>query len=419
MALSSPLRRIALCRTEISPEAQESVAQVLASGWVTTGPRVEEFEKDFAAYVGADHAIAVSSCTAAIELSLQALNLPEGSRVMTSAITFCGAVTAIVHAGLEPILVDVNPTTCMPDEHTIADAVRKWGPPDALIVTHFAGHPAPVERLAAAAQLPLDLVIEDAAHALATYVGDKAVGTISAATCFSFYASKNLPIGEGGMITTSDPELADKVRQTRLHGMSRDAWKRYMPGSSWRYDVEEPGLKANMTDIQAAIGSAQLQHLPRWQEQRDLIAERYTQRLSGIEHLCLPPLALEGRHAWHLYVVRVGKQFGMSRDEFMDELAQRGIGCSVHFIPIHHLSHYRYLARPYSGALPNADAVFDEIVSLPLHPGLTYEDVDYIADQIADLAAEGGTREPDEPIALVDVRRPVARRSENGKRATM
>jgi dTDP-4-amino-4,6-dideoxygalactose transaminase len=418
MTLSSPLRRIALCRTEICPEAQESVAQVLSSGWVTTGPRVETFENDFAEYVGSDHAIAVSSCTAALELSLLALRLPQGARVMTSAITFCGAVNAIVHAGLEPILVDVNRETCMPDEHTVAAAVRKWGVPDAMIVTHFAGHPAPVERLAAAAQLPLDLVIEDAAHALATYVGDRAVGTISAATCFSFYASKNLPIGEGGMLTTSDSELADLVRQTRLHGMSRDAWKRYMPGSSWSYDVEEPGLKANMTDIQAAIGSAQLQHLPRWQEQRERIAERYTRRLAAIENLQIPPIALNGRHAWHLYVVRVCENFGLSRDEFMAALAQRGIGCSVHFIPIHHLSHYRYLAEPYSGALPNADAVFQQVVSLPLHPGLTEDDVDYIADQIEDLAAINSNTRRLSTLSLVDVRRPPLH-TNGDKRATM
>lgn len=417
MTVSSPLRRIALCRTEISPEAQESVAQVLSSGWVTTGPRVEQFEKDFAAYVGADHAIAVSSCTAALELSLHALRLPPGARVMTSAITFCGAVNAIVHAGFVPILVDVNKDTCMPDEHTVAQAVRRWGAPDAMIITHFAGFPAPVQRLAAAAQLPLELVIEDAAHALATYVGDRAVGSISAATCFSFYASKNLPIGEGGMLTTSDSELADLVRQTRLHGMSRDAWKRYMPGASWRYDVEEPGLKANMTDIQAAIGSAQLQHLPRWQDQRERVAERYLQRLASIEHLEIPPIPLEGRHAWHLFVVRIGQRFGLTRDEFMTALAERGIGCSVHFIPIHHLSLYRHLAEPYSGTLPNADEVFDQIVSLPLHPGLSEDDVDYIVDQIADLAASHGNTHRLTPRKVVDVRRPL--HPVGNKRATI
>jgi len=407
MALSSPLRRIALCRTEISPEAQESVAQVLSSGWVTTGPRVEEFENVFADYVGADHAIAVSSCTAALELSLLALRLPQGARVMTSAITFCGAVNAIVHAGLVPILVDVDKDTCMPNERTIAQAVKRWGAPDAMVITHFAGFPAPVERLATAAQLPLDLVIEDAAHALATYVGDRAVGSISAATCFSFYASKNLPIGEGGMLTTSDSELADLVRQTRLHGMSRDAWKRYTPGASWRYDVEESGLKANMTDIQAAIGQAQLQHLPRWQDQRQRLAERYLRGLASIDNLVVPPIPLEGRHAWHLFVVRIGEHFGLTRDEFMTALAERGIGCSVHFIPIHHLTLYRHLAEPYSDALSNADEVFEQIVSLPLHPGLTDDDVDYVVDQIADLAETHGRTRRFSPAQTVDVRRPL------------
>ncbi|MGI0128692.1 MAG: DegT/DnrJ/EryC1/StrS family aminotransferase, partial [Thermoplasmata archaeon] len=239
--------RIPFARTEISAEARAASARVLASGWITTGPEVLEFEREFAELVGAEHAIAVASCTAAIEISLRALHLPRGAKVLTSTMTFCGAVHAIVHAGLEPILVDVNARTLMPDAETVADAVHRVGPVDAMVVIHFGGFPAPIEEMALAAGLPLSRVVEDAAHALGTKVGDRWVGTLSAASCFSFYATKNLPIGEGGMITTDDAELASYSRQVRLHGMSHDAWKRYLPGSGWRYGVEVAGIKANMT----------------------------------------------------------------------------------------------------------------------------------------------------------------------------
>ncbi|MDQ3620045.1 MAG: DegT/DnrJ/EryC1/StrS family aminotransferase [Actinomycetota bacterium] len=405
--IETSLRKVPLTKTEISPEAIAAVAEVLASGWVTTGPQVQQFESEFGAYVDAEHAIAVSSCTAALELSLRALKLPKGTRVLTSTMTFCGAVNAIIHAGLEPVLVDVDPETCMPDARTTAAAVRRSGHPHAMIVTHFAGHPAPVEELALAAGLPLERVIEDAAHGLATFVGDRPVGSISAATCFSFYASKNLPIGEGGMITTSDPKIAEFVRMARLHGMSRDAWKRYMPGSGWRYDVQTVGLKANMTDIQAAIGRSQLLHLDRWQERRRDIAERYHRGLSAIDGLSLPPLPLSGRHAWHLYVVKIEKGFGLDRDGFIAALSDVGVGCSVHFIPVHQLTSFqRALTSHPEGSLARADGVFEQIVSLPMHQGLSDEDVDYVIHQISQLRNGDTIRLEPAVSEFPDTRRP-------------
>src|SRR5947199_1185127 len=179
-----------------------------------------------------------------------------------------------------------------------------------MLVLHDGGYPAPLRELADAAGLPLDRVIEDAANALGTRVGDEQVGTISAATCFSFYATKNLPIGEGGMITTANPDLAERVRRGRLHGMSRDAWKRYLPGNGWRYSVDEPGLKANMTDVQAAIGRAQLPHLPAWQARREGLAARYDQELGDVEGIAPAARPARGRHAWHLYVCTVEDSFG-------------------------------------------------------------------------------------------------------------
>lgn len=399
---SIEVTRIPFAKTEISAEAQAASARVLASGWITTGPEVLEFEREFAALVGAAHAVAVASCTAAIEISLRALRLPRGSKVLTSTMTFCGAVHAIVHAGLEPVFVDVNARTLMPDAESVADAVRRTGPVDAMVVLHFGGFPAPVEEMAAAAGLPLTRVIEDAAHAIGTRVGDRWVGTISAATCFSFYATKNLPIGEGGMITTEDPELADYARQVRLHGMSRDAWKRYLPGSGWRYEVDLAGIKANMTDVQAAIGRGQLLHFAQWQARRRELAHAYDRRLSRIGGLHTPPSPGTGEHAWHLYVVQLDPSFGMDRDTFMAQLSQRGVDCSVHFIPNHQQPYFkRLLAHQANQSFPVADAVFPWIVSLPFYPGLTEDQIDRVCEEIDGLRPSTAEALPTQPVGVV------------------
>jgi perosamine synthetase len=264
-----------------------------------------------------------------------------------------------------------------------------------MVVLHFAGAPAPVAELAIAAGLPLSRVVEDAAHGLGTWVGDSPVGTISAASCFSFYATKNLPIGEGGMLTTADAAIADFVRQARLHGMSRDAWMRYLPGAAWRYAVDVDGLKANMTDLQAAIGRAQLRHLHRWQQRRAELAARYERGLAGIPGLRTPWAPAVGRHAWHLYVVALDPEQGWDRDAFIEELSRRGIDCSVHFIPLHHQPYFVRLVGD-AASFTGADRAFAGIVSLPLHPRLSDHDVDRICGEIASLptAARMRARRP-------------------------
>jgi dTDP-4-amino-4,6-dideoxygalactose transaminase len=385
---SPEARHVPFAQSQVAPEALEQVTRVLSSGWLTTGPEVAEFERDFAEFVGAPHAIAVASCTTAIELSLRALQLPPGAKVLTSTMTFCGAVHAIVHAGLRPVLVDVNPETLMPDAATTAAAVRREGAVDAMVVLHFAGYPAPVEEMAEAAGLPLSRVIEDAAHALGSVAGDRPVGTVSAATCFSFYATKNLPIGEGGMITTADPAIEGYVRRARLHGMSRDSWKRYAPGSGWRYGVDLPGLKANMTDVQAAIGRAQLRHFPEWQAERARLADVYDQLLAAVPGIRTAPRPIRGVHAWHLYVIRVEPAFGIDRNALSAGLSERGIDCSVHFIPTHHQQYFRRLLG--DGPIrefPGADAAFEQILSLPLYQGLSEDEVERVCLEIADLRA--------------------------------
>ncbi|MFE1836188.1 DegT/DnrJ/EryC1/StrS family aminotransferase [Streptomyces sviceus] len=380
-------RDVPFATTWISPEARRAAQRVLTSGWVTTGHETERFEDDFAAYVSAARAVAVSSCTAALELALRALGLPAGTPVLVPALTFCGAAQAILHAGLRPVLVDVDPDTGTATPGTVAAATAACGRPGAMMVLHYTGAPAPVAELAEAAGLSLADVIEDAAHALGATVGERAVGSVSRATCFSFYATKNLPIGEGGMVTTDDQPLADRIRRARLHGMSADAWRRALPGGSWRYTVDEAGLKANMTDVQAAIGRAQLGHLDDWQERRQALAGQYTAALEavpGIEPL-RPPAP--GRHARHLQVVRVLESYGTGRDELIERLAEQGIGTSVHFIPLHHMPYFRRTAIIPAGGLPGADTLFPQLLSLPLYPHLSERSVDRVCAQLARHAA--------------------------------
>jgi dTDP-4-amino-4,6-dideoxygalactose transaminase len=255
-----------------------------------------------------------------------------------------------------------------------------------MLALHFAGYPADVAALAEAAGLTLDQVVEDAAHALGTRVGDTLVGGLSRATCFSFYATKNLPIGEGGALTTCDEEVAAQARVTRLHGMTSDAWRRYLPGGSWRYSVEEAGVKANLSDVHAAVGRAQLRHLDAWQARRHELAARYAAGLADVPGIVLPTDPETGEHAWHLYVVRVTPESGVTRDDLCRLLAERGIGTSVHFIPLHHFPHFRDICIVPSGGLPGADAVFAETLSLPLHQGLADGDIDIVVDALHELA---------------------------------
>lgn len=359
-------------------DAADAVLDALRSGWVTTGPRVAAFEEEFAAHVGAAHAIAVSTCTAAIELSLRALGLPEGSPVLTPSLTFCSAVGVIVNARLRPVLVDVDEHTLTPSPETVAAAVRRAGKPAAMVVTHMAGYPVDAKELAAAAGLPMERIVEDIAHGPGGTLRGAPVGADSYAGCFSFYATKNLPIGEGGAIVTYDADLAARLRAMRLHGMTKDAWKRYLPGGSWRYDVAELGMKANFTDMQAAIGRAQLRALPGMQARRAELAARYDDALTGLPGLTLPQRPATG-HAWHLYQVRLA-----DRDTVDARLNDAGVGTSVHFIPVHRLTAYaRLLGAEECATVPVTDRVADELLSIPLYPGLSDEQQDQVISALA------------------------------------
>jgi dTDP-4-amino-4,6-dideoxygalactose transaminase len=380
-------QQVPFCRTEITPEAQQAAVRVLASGWVTMGAESIAFEQEFGAWVDAPHTVAVSSCTAAVQLALAGLGLPPGAPVLTPTLTFCGAVQAIVHAGLRPVLVDTDEATLTVSAEGVAKAARHGAA--AMVIQHMAGYPVDGAELAEAAGIPDGNVVEDAAHGLGATVGGRPVGSFSRAGCFSFYATKNLPIGEGGAITTTDGDLAERWRRMRLHGMSGDAWRRYHRSGTWRYTVEEAGMKANFTDLQAAIGREQLRRLPAWQQRRAAIAARYDAQLAGLEGLELPPRPAADAHAWHLYIVRIHpRPFGIDRDTAAERLAEAGIGTSVHFIPVHHLPYFRnLLGLEACGELSAADQIFPRLLSLPMFPGLTDSDVDRVCEALTGLAA--------------------------------
>lgn len=391
---TGPEQAIPFARTEIGPQAQQAALAVLRSGWVTTGPLTAEFELALAGWTGARYAVAVSSCTAALELSLRALRLPAGAPVLTPSLTFCGAVQAIVHAGLRPVLTDVDPVTLVPSPEAVAQAVARTGRPAAMVLQHQAGFPVERGPLAEAAGIDPGRVVDDAAHGLAArYPDGSQVGSTGRAVCLSFYATKNLPIGEGGAVLTDDPALAEAVGRARLHGMSRDSWARYRPGGSWRYTVDDYGLKANFTDLQAAIGLAQLERLAGWQRRREQIAARYDRNLAGTDGLALPARPEAGGHAWHLYQVRLAAAAGWSRDDVVEKLADRGIGTSVHFVPVDRMPYFRRVLGPQEcAAVPVTDAASDELLSLPMHPGLSDDEVDRVAEALLSLAPAGGGR---------------------------
>ncbi|GAA2144260.1 DegT/DnrJ/EryC1/StrS family aminotransferase [Actinomadura napierensis] len=358
----------------LSGEVSDAVVKVLDSGWITTGPQTAAFEQEFADYLGAAHVVAVASCTTALELCLRGLELPPGSAVLTPSLTFCGAINAILHAGHRPVLVDIDEDTLVPSPETVAAAAARTKPA-AMIVQNQGGYPVDVAALAEAAGLDRTRIVEDAAHGPGAARGGKPVGSESFAACFSFYATKNMPIGEGGAIATSDEGLQEKVRAMRLHGMSKDSWKRYLPGGSWRYDVKQIGLKANMTDVQASIGRAQLAALPEWQRRRAEIVAAYDEAFRGLPGLTLPQRNLDGiRHAWHLYQVRVP-----DRDAISSELEAAGVSTSVHFIPANQMTSYRdILGADECARVPVTDRVGEELLSLPLYPGLTSDGQDRV-----------------------------------------
>ncbi len=366
----------------ISEDEIDAVVETLRSGWLTTGPKVRTLEEHFARYVGAQHAVAVNSGTAALHLALEAIGLAAGDEVILPTMTFAATAEVVRYFNATPVLVDCEPDTLNIDPSKIEHAITRKT--KAIIPVHFAGRPCAMDRILEVARAHRLVVIEDAAHALPARYYGRMVGTIGDITCFSFYATKTITTGEGGMATTENAEWADRMRMMSLHGISKDAWKRYSAEGSWYYEICSPGYKYNLTDIAAAIGIEQLRKCDQFWTQRQHYAALYHRAFREVPAIAVPPFAEEAQHSWHLYVIQLQtEQLRISRSQFIELLKEQQIGTSVHFIPLHLHPYYRdgFHYRPED--FPNASAAFERIVSLPIYPRMTEADVRYVGDTVS------------------------------------
>jgi dTDP-4-amino-4,6-dideoxygalactose transaminase len=374
-------------RACMGEEEVEAVSEVVRSGWLTLGPKTFEFERRFKEYIGARHAIAVSSGTAALHLALAAIGLNAGDEVLVPTTTFTATAEVVTYFKARPVLVDIDPATMNFDP---GDAARRiTSRTRAIIPVHFAGQPCDLETVARLADKHGLQVIEDAAHALPASYRGKRIGTISPLTAFSFYATKTLATGEGGMITTDSDEFAERIRLLRLHGISRDAWKRYTNEGTWYYEVQEAGYKYNFTDLQAALGLVQLSKCDVLTAARKRIADRYTNAFMRLPALQVPSVRKDRTSAWHLYVLRVHlDRLPMSRDRVIEMLRERGIGTSVHFIPLHLHPFYRSTYGYAAGDLPQAEREYERCLSLPIYPSMTDSEVDRVIAAVSEIVTD-------------------------------
>lgn len=368
----------------ISKMEIKEVVDTLESGWITLGPKTKKFEEQFRNFIGCKHAIAVSSCTAGLHLSLVAANIRAGDEVITTPFTFAATSHVIIHVGAKPVFADIDPNTFNIDIEKMEAAITPKT--KAIIPVHIAGQPCKMDELMALAQKHKLLVFDDAAHALAATYEDRQIGNIGDASSFSFYATKNLTTGEGGMITTNNDEFAEKYRLLSLHGISKDAWKRYSAEGSWYYDVIYPGYKYNMSDIQASMGIWQLRRLHQFQQKRKEIARLYNEKFQEIPEIMTPFESPGTEHAWHLYIIRLNlEKLDIDRNRFIEEMRLNNIGTSVHFIPHHLHSYYQKNLGYKTGDFPVAEQVFERVVSLPLYPKMSFNDVERVTSVVSKI----------------------------------
>ena len=366
---------------DLGDEEVKAVEEVLRSGWLTTGTKTKQFEADFAKFLGVRHSVAVNSCTAALHLALDAIGIKEGDEVIVPTMTFAATAEVVLYFKARPILVDCRADTLNMDpiqiERLITSKTR------AIIPVHFGGQACEMDQIMEISRKYHLKVIEDAAHAFPADYKGKMIGTIGDITCFSFYATKTITTGEGGMITTENEEYADRIRVMSLHGISRDAWRRYTEKGSWYYEILRPGYKYNLTDIAAAIGLEQLKKSDRFWDARRRIATLYNESFADMPELRIPDSLPDRKHAWHLYVIRlVPERLKIDRGAFIEELTREGIGTSVHFIPLHLHPYYRDAFGYRRGNFPKAEAAFEEIISLPIYSLMAEEDAQRVIQTI-------------------------------------
>jgi dTDP-4-amino-4,6-dideoxygalactose transaminase len=381
--LPKPPSYLPFSRPSITDREKQAVLDVLDSGWLTTGPRAKLFEERFAAKVGVRHAIALNSATAALHLALEAVGVGPDDEVVLPTWTFAASGEVVAYRGARPVLVDVDAATLNATPEAILAAVTPRT--RAVVAVHIAGRPVEIERLVSLLEPRGIAVIEDAAHAFPSRIGGTAgryAGTYGRAGAFSFYATKTITTGEGGMLVTDDDAIAARARIMSLHGISRDAWNRYASSGSWYYEIEDAGYKYNMTDIAAALGLVQLDRAEELLGARREIAAAYSARLSdgALGQLVERPAdTLDGSHAWHLYIIRLAlRRLKVDRGQVADGLKELGIGTSVHFIPLHLHPYYRRRWGYSAGDFPVATREFERVLSLPIWPGMTEDDVDRI-----------------------------------------
>ena len=369
---------------DIGEEEIHAVVETLRSGWLTTGIKTKQFEKEFADWVGATHAVALNSCTAALHLALEAVGVTEGDEVIVPTMTFAATAEVVHYCRALPILVDCKSNTFNIDVEAIEQAISPKT--KAIIPVHFAGQPCEMDRILDLAQSRNINVIEDAAHALPAKYRGKMVGTLGDITCFSFYATKTMTTGEGGMATTENSEWAERMSILSLHGISRDAVNRYTPEGSWYYEICYPGYKYNLTDIAAALGIPQLHKCDRFGRIRQRYATLYNEGFKEIPEITVPHVAEDVEHAWHLYVIQLDlERLRIGRNEMIDLLKKQGIGTSVHFIPLHLHPYYRHNDGYALENFPVANQVFKRIISLPIYPKMTEAEVQRVIEVVTRL----------------------------------
>ena len=371
----------------IDDDEINEVVDSLKSGWITTGPKVKRFEDAFKAYVGSPYAIPLSSATAGLHLTLLALGIKEGDEIITTPMTFASTVSMIILCGATPVLADIEPGTLNIDPDRIKEKISPRT--RAVIPVHFAGQSCDMDPIFALAREHGLTVIEDAAHAAGTEYKGRRIGSLDSISIFSFHPNKNITTGEGGMVCTADEALAEEISLLKFHGMSREAWKRFAASGTPNYDILLPGFKYNMMDIQAAIGIHQLPKLDRFIDQRTVIAEQYNREFADVAELALPAYApYDQRHAWHLYtpLVRIEK-LDIDRDQFMAELKKHNIGSGLHYKAIHHHPYYRDFLGITDDDLPVASYASERILSLPLFPRMTADDVADVVAAVKEVIA--------------------------------
>ncbi|MFK7769251.1 MAG: DegT/DnrJ/EryC1/StrS family aminotransferase [Mariniblastus sp.] len=368
-------------KAQIGQEEIDSVIETLKSGWLTSGPKAKQFEQEFAEMVGAKFAIAVNSATAGLHLALEALGVGPGDEVLVPTLTFAATAEVVIHLGATPVLVDCREGDFNIDvDDMIAKITSKT---KAVMPVHYAGHPCEMDEIEAVAKQHGLGIVEDAAHAFPAKYRGRTIGSSSNVSCFSFYANKTITTGEGGMITTDDEAVANRMRIMSLHGLDRGAWNRFSKNGKWFYEILEAGFKYNLSDVAAAIGIGQLHQAEKFCVERKRIALAYTEAFDGSPFVTTLEVQPHVDHSWHLFVIKINQQnLTIDRGQFIEQLNASGVSTSVHYTPLHLHPLYRDRYGYTLESMPTASRIYEQIISVPLFPGMTDEQMNYVISNV-------------------------------------